>query len=136
MASYNPEISYSEPNTQVYYSCKIWHNQWWANPGEIPGENTVWVFDTICNEGPDCGANSSIYDETLNKVLLYPNPSTGYIKLKGLSKTMDYTIYNMFGTEMQYGTIKDEELILLENISGGIYMIKLDNKYFIKFKKE
>ena len=51
---YNANNAYPNSDTQVYYDCKIWHNQWYANPNEIPGENAVWAFDSDCNEGVNC----------------------------------------------------------------------------------
>lgn len=40
---YDPTLSYSQPNTRVRYNGYYWTNQWWANPGEMPGSNAVWL---------------------------------------------------------------------------------------------
>lgn len=40
---YDANSTYSTPQTTVRYNDYYWTNQWWANPGEIPGENSVWL---------------------------------------------------------------------------------------------
>ena len=40
---YDPTQTYSTANTKVRYNGYYWTNQWWANPGEIPGSNSVWL---------------------------------------------------------------------------------------------
>lgn len=53
-SEYMSNQSYPTANTTVYYQCKIWANQWWANAGEIPGENSVWQEINDCHEGTGC----------------------------------------------------------------------------------
>jgi chitinase len=40
---YDSTQSYGTPNTKVRYNGYYWTNQWWANPGEMPGSNAVWL---------------------------------------------------------------------------------------------
>ncbi|PLR39070.1 polysaccharide degrading enzyme [Chimaeribacter arupi] len=40
---YDPSVAYSEAGTVVRYNGYYWTNQWWANPGELPGSNAVWT---------------------------------------------------------------------------------------------
>ena len=39
---YDPSVAYSENGTLVRYNGYYWTNKWWANPGELPGSNSVW----------------------------------------------------------------------------------------------
>ena len=39
---YDPSQSYPEKGTVVRYNNYYWTSQWWVNPGEYPGENSVW----------------------------------------------------------------------------------------------
>lgn len=133
MASYNREATYSTPGIQVYYSCKIWHNQWWANPGEIPGENEVWVMDTICNEGPECGGNSVIDDHANSIIKLYPNPANDYIMLSGLTKTTDYIIHDNIGRIVQTGRPSNEENINVSSLIQGTYALYIGKKNNLLF---
>ncbi|WP_196890080.1 glycosyl hydrolase family 18 protein [Aureivirga sp. CE67] len=47
---YKENQTYANPNTKVYHEGKIWQNKWYANPGEIPGQNEVWEFVENCDE--------------------------------------------------------------------------------------
>ena len=51
---YNAANAYPTAGVKVFYSCKIWKNKWYANPGELPGANMVWEEVSICTEGPGC----------------------------------------------------------------------------------
>jgi chitinase len=42
-AAYDIANNYATANTLVYHDCKIWSNQWYANAGEEPGVNGVWI---------------------------------------------------------------------------------------------
>lgn len=53
-SAYNSATTYATAGTRVYHNCKIWQNQWWANPGEEPGVNGVWAQVSNCSEGPGC----------------------------------------------------------------------------------
>ena len=54
---YDINTSYPTAGTQVYHDCKVWSNQWWANPGEAPGSDAVWVELSLCGTGPGCGGS-------------------------------------------------------------------------------
>ena len=47
-AEYNATLSYPTAGTRVFHNDAIWENQWWANPGEVPGINSVWNFIEDC----------------------------------------------------------------------------------------
>lgn len=61
-AEYNAANSYPTSGTQVYYNCAIWQNQWWANPGEIPGVDAVWTQVSTCAQTPTVAITSNTND--------------------------------------------------------------------------
>ena len=134
--AYDPTVTYSEPNCQVYYDCKIWHNQWWANPYEIPGENAVWVVDTVCLEGEDCIGNSIFENSGFGNIEIYPNPSSDIIKIIGLTKKLNFEIYNILGVVILNGTIVNNANIDIRNLPNGLYFINFENKKTVKFTKK
>ncbi|WP_299892194.1 T9SS type A sorting domain-containing protein [uncultured Lacinutrix sp.] len=134
VGEYNATNSYPTANTQVYYDCKIWENQWYANPNEIPGVNSVWLFVSDCNEGTGCGS-LSVIENTLNSIKLHPNPSSDYIKISNLKIEKDYKIYNLSGQLLFSGMVKENERIDIRNLNKGIYFIQLE-KNTLKFIKE
>ncbi len=134
--AYNVNVTYSTANSQVYYDCKIWHNQWWANPNEIPGINPVWVFDTICNEGDGCNGNSNIDNYDYGNIELFPNPSSSVIKISGLAEKLHFEIYSLLGKSIIKGSVSDSETIDIQNIANGLYFINFNNRRVMKFVKK
>lgn len=67
--------SYPNANTEVYYDCKIWKNQWYANPNEVPGDNNVWAMVSDCTEGPGCTSSFCDISE-YEAAYSYPNSNT------------------------------------------------------------
>ena len=130
---YNSSYSYPEPNTQVYYECKIWYNQWYANPNEIPGVNSVWVEESECDEDPSC--ITSLNDNLDNKIKVFPIPSRDYIQILGINKKEQYSIYNIYGLKTSTGYIGEDHSINIRSLSNGLYFLKFENETTIKFLK-
>lgn len=130
---YNSSYSYPEPNTQVYYECKIWYNQWYANPNEIPGVNSVWVEESECDEDPSC--ITSLNDNLDNKIKVFPIPSRDYIQILGINKKEQYSIYNVYGLKTSTGYIGEDHSISIRSLSNGLYFLKFENETTIKFLK-
>ena len=131
---YNTNNTYPNSDTQVYYDCKIWHNQWYANPNEIPGENAVWVFDSDCNEGVNCEVLA--INEYLNEDLkIYPIPSNDFIQISGLDQIKKIKIYNVLGIEVLKNSSSNKK-INIQGLTNGLYFLKFDNGPTLKFIKE
>jgi hypothetical protein len=79
----------------------------------------------------------SVYNTIYHKsVLLFPNPSTNFIQISGLTKNEDYKVYNTLGTELNIGTISNSNQINIQNLTNGLYFLKLESGSTIKFIKE
>ena len=78
----------------------------------------------------------STNDIEINKTFrLFPNPSTEFIQVSGLSKTENYRIYNTLGAEVNNGIISNNEKIDVTNLPNGLHFLKFKNgnsKNFIK----
>ena len=131
---YNSSSTYPNANTQVYYNCKIWHNKWFANANEIPGINDVWTLDSNCNEGEGCTLGQD--EEVVNKLKIYPNPTTTFIKISGLTKNKHYNIYNILGAKIMDGIILNDGTINIKNLTKGFYILKIKNHTIFKFFKK
>lgn len=82
-------------------------------------------------------ANLSTDDIEFDKTIrIYPNPSTEFIQVSGLSETESYLVYSVLGTEITSGIISNNEKIDIKNYSNGLYFLKLENGNTIKFIKE
>lgn len=63
-------------------------------------------------------------ETAFSSVVLYPNPATHWIYLKGIT-AVDYTLYNATGQLVKRGTYKNG--ISVEDLTSGIYFINLRN---------
>ena len=107
-------------------------------------EGEPWLTTNI-NETQ---SSKDIYNSQItNKVLVYPNPSSGMITLmaKELENSKAFiNIYDIFGQELFVNEVAIKNEILLEeiNVSGipaGVYLISVNdgrNKYFNRLIKE
>ena len=64
---------------------------------------------------------------------VYPNPSSDYIRISGLNKNENYTIYNTLGTKVKNGIIANHDKINLQNLTHGVYFLKLNYRSAFKF---
>ena len=79
----------------------------------------------------------SLSDNVFNKkISLYPNPTVGYIKLNGLTKESNISIYNLLGSKIIEKTIQLNEEIDVQNLTKGIYFLKIENGSTLKFVKK
>lgn len=74
--------------------------------------------------------------ELKNSIKLYPNPSSVFIQVSGLTENANYRIYNVLGAEVNQGIVSDNEPIDIKNFTSGLYFLNLDNGNTIKFIKE
>jgi len=73
---------------------------------------------------------------TLKRIKIFPNPSSDFIKINGLNTVENYEIYNTIGQKVRIGTVVENEKIDIQNLTNGIYFLKLEKTNSIKFIKE
>ncbi len=99
-------------------------------------------------------SNTSTYDATTRKTLnyntsvlntgsfamqsikLYPNPSTDFIQLTGLSAPEKVTIYSILGTKALETIVNADEQINVGNLAVGLYVVKLESGKTLNFLKK
>lgn len=69
-------------------------------------------------------------------VKIYPNPTSNFVKVSGLTKTENYSIYNILGTTVRKGKISNNEKIDIQQLSNGIYLLQMEQGNTIKLIKE
>ncbi|MFC2109973.1 T9SS type A sorting domain-containing protein [Bacteroidota bacterium] len=70
------------------------------------------------------------------KIKIFPNPSSKFIQVSGLTKNEGYTIYNTLGTEIKSGSVSNNDQIEIRNLNNGLYLLKLKDGTTMKFLKE
>jgi hypothetical protein len=67
---------------------------------------------------------------------MYPNPTSEYINIDGLTTAQSYIISNVLGENVQSGEISPNENINVKTLKSGVYFVKLANGVTLKFLKE
>ncbi len=98
------------------------------NNFSLTGTNSNWVSS---------GVTLSALDFTVkNTIKLYPNPAKDTFKLSGLFKIENYSIYNTLGSLVKKGNITTNDEINIQNLTKGMYFLKLEDGNTYKFIKE
>lgn len=67
----------------------------------------------------------------LNQIKIYPNPSSGSIKIDGMNQTVNFTeikVTNIIGQELKHVSTKEAEMVLdLSEYVSGTYFITISN---------
>jgi hypothetical protein len=71
-----------------------------------------------------------------SKLIVFPNPTSNYITLSGLTKTENYSLYSDLGAKVSVGSVSNNEKINVQNLTNGIYFIKLEGGVNLKFIKK
>jgi len=124
VASSNGIIEFSEPITTLTLTIL----------GNLPGGTQQ------SKQAMTFGINSALsidnFGATINRIMLYPNPSKEFIQLSGLTKSENYKIYNIIGSGIADGKVTNNEKIEIKNLTDGIYFLKFDDGNTLKFIKE
>ena len=67
---------------------------------------------------------------------IFPNPSSDFIKITGLTKSKNYQIYNAMGVQVNSSVISDNETIDIQSLPNGLYFLNLDDGNTLKFIKK
>lgn len=70
-----------------------------------------------------------------NTISIYPNPAENYFMIENLESSLPYKIYDISGKLIQTGIANQNQPILIDQITSGIYFIKLKNSITKKLIK-
>jgi hypothetical protein len=114
----------------------------------ITGVNSPWhliidnniLYISRSNDGAvsKVDLSSLSLEENLlrHELSVFPNPSSDFIHVSGLTAKGKYSIFNILGAEIKKGTVSNQEGIDIRNFKNGLYFLKLDNGNIFKFMKE
>lgn len=106
----------------------------------VPGIYTLTVKDLYCGiatfevevEEENGGSSSSISEETLADIAIYPNPTSGLFFIRS-AQTVDVKVYNLIGKVIVEGT--NVKQVDLHGQPAGIYMVQLKNEQGVITRK-
>ncbi|MBU2939978.1 T9SS type A sorting domain-containing protein [Lacinutrix sp. C3R15] len=93
-----------------------------------------FLFQVDIAEDPSLNLND--FTSTKNTLQLFPNPAANYLQIAGLTKTENYTIYNILGATVSQGNITNKKQIDIKNLTNGLYVLKLKNGNTFTFVKK
>ncbi|MDN3492948.1 T9SS-dependent choice-of-anchor J family protein [Winogradskyella bathintestinalis] len=92
--------------------------------------NNLWLDDINLN------STLSVEDYSpLMAVKLYPNPTSDFIQISGLTSSENYSLYNMLGAKLSQGTVSNDDMINVRHLTNGMYFLTFNNGQTIKFTK-
>lgn len=92
---------------------------------QIIEKNSTVVFD-------DALSTESV---SKNEVMLFPNPGSDRLNMKGIKKTADFEIFSTDGKLIRKGQYSPSQTIDVSRLKVGVYFLKINAKSF-KFVKE
>ncbi len=121
---YNSALAYPNPNTNVYADCKIWYNQWYANPNEAPGSNMVWVELMECNEGSECVVGEPELVLDAQSITLLASPTPGLFEIQGTMSDYSIQILDVDGNVHETISPSGSNYnINISNLPSGMYFV-------------
>jgi hypothetical protein len=91
--------------------------------------NSSYILNNICL------LNSLIQDDNSKSRVLFPNPAQKNISISN-NHINSYEIINFSGLKMQSGFINSDNEIPIENLKNGIYLLRLENGFTLRFIKD
>lgn len=99
------------------------------NNFNLTGITSNWVNDTG-------DISTEIKKAEKAEIILYPNPSNNYITIRGISNSINYTIYDSLGEKVLSGETSNNQIIEVEKLTKGMYVLKLEKRKALLFIKE
>lgn len=79
----------------------------------------------------------SIGDNSINKIIMFPNPTKNQLNFKGLSENIDVSVYDIVGKNVLNKNLDVNESLNVSKLQSGIYILKFkDYNSTFKFIKE
>ena len=109
------------------YYFKKWGDGNTDNPREILVDHDIVLAAFFEGTGVD--------EEGFENVSLYPNPANDKIRIEGLEGEHEISIFNAMGMKVMAVTLQDEGEIHIDELSAGLYLLRIDEKYTMRFVK-
>ena len=78
---------------------------------------------------------TALYTTQINNLQYFPNPVKDKLQLSGITDATTITILDLSGKTLITKTISDNETIMLNNLSNGVYLIKANTNKWTQVSK-
>ena len=96
------------------------------------GRKDLWQNSTVT---VNCSGTVSLNQYQSNNLSIYPNPSDGDIFINSPNRVITLSVYNVFGEEVISNTRINNSILNLNQLSNGIYFIKINESQAVITKK-
>lgn len=73
---------------------------------------------------------------SIQNISLYPNPSSDFIQISGITKSETIAVYDMLGTKAFDLVVNENDKVNIHKLTNGIYVMKFENGTALKFMKK
>ncbi len=76
----------------------------------------------------------SLQDDSIPSIIIFPNPTTDYLNIKGINQNSDLEIFNTLGARVLKTSIHNDESLSIKDLNSGLYLVKItfENKVHIR----
>lgn len=150
----NGKPSYTMGDYRFQWSGTRWEHTKISDPGKVGMYNesdtdnppassfSSWTpvlcdpSGTISGDGTSTTLGLDDVQLTNRAIRLFPNPASSSVKISGLTKEENYSIYNIIGSRITHGKISNNQKVNIQHLPNGLYLLKFDNGNTIKLIKE
>ena len=79
---------------------------------------------------------TSVDENGMEAVSLYPNPASDKLYLEGLEEECEISIYNVMGTKVKTTILQGDSEINISDLPAGLYFVRIGNRHSLKFIKK
>ena len=79
---------------------------------------------------------TGIVEGDLTKLSIFPNPANEQIHIEGLEGENEIQVYSSMGRLVKTAKVNGEEPLTVSDLSAGIYLVRINGQYEIRFVKE
>lgn len=120
---------YKQPNYDFGNLLQLPLNSW-PNGNLIVGDYLFFIQTSagkISKFQLESALSSNVFNENINKVTVYPNPSNGIFNLKSNNELKNAKVYDLKGNLIINSKIENNK-INLSNFSNGSYVLEIDEQ--------
>ena len=82
-------------------------------------------WDIVSRKTYNYDNTAGVNDFNDSQIIMYPNPTSGFVYLSNINKKLDYKVYDVTGKISMEGKINTDNKIDLSNLKSGLFFLKL-----------
>lgn len=103
--------------------------------GTMPNSDGLFQLNGISQVTGFKFGPTSIHENQLSNISIYPNPSNGLFTISGIVAPVDLVVTNAQGQETFRSTVKNNAQLDLSSLPNGIYFVKLMSENSVRIEK-